>query len=229
MLREPGRRGPASSASGSRVTSRAVPGVPGAPAVRLLQGHEEREVVEPGRALLAEGLEGLALRGRRLLLEAREGLREQRPLEGDHRPEVHLAFVHIRPPAPGRPPRAVRPRPSCSRLDQQRVPREGREALVRRVSVAGGPEGQDLPEPLPCLLEEVQESPGFLTELADAVRPGEARRVEEDTRDAARPHDHVTGTGVMGTRMDWLMTFPRSSRNCTAMARRAAVDPVGSR
>ena len=76
------------------VHERAVPGAPGRPAVRVLEGHEQGEVVEPGRLLVREGLEGLAARRRRLLLEGGEGLRQERPLELDHR-------ARSRPPAPG--------------------------------------------------------------------------------------------------------------------------------
>ena len=132
------------------VDERAVPAAPGRPAVRALQRHEEREVVEPRRVALHERLEGLAPRGRRLLLEGGAGPREEGRLPLDDRPEVHLALREVRPLLQVRRGEEALVAEAIER-DEEGVAGEGREALVRRVAVAGGAEGQDLPEALPGL------------------------------------------------------------------------------
>ncbi len=57
---------------------RAIPGVPGTPAVRALERHEEGEFRQPVVVAAAEGLEILALRPRGRALEGREGLGQER-------------------------------------------------------------------------------------------------------------------------------------------------------
>ena len=149
-----------------------------------------------------EGLEGLAARRRRLLLEGGEGLRQQGPLELDHRPEVHLP---LREPGPllqvGGGQQALLAQ--AVEGDEQGVARERREALVRRVAVAGGAEGEDLPEGLAGLRQEVEEGGRLGPELADAVGPGQRRGVEED------PGGSLThGAYSILTSTDWLRRCP---------------------
>ena len=91
------RVAPRSSASASRFTSERSQVLQAAPPFARLRAMKQREVVEPGRVALRERLEGLAARRRRLLLEGGERLREERPLELDHRPEVHLPLREAGP------------------------------------------------------------------------------------------------------------------------------------
>ncbi len=64
--------------------------MPGGAATRALQRREQREVGEPALLRDAEALQGLTVLGRGLALERGVGLREQRPLELDHRPEIDV-------------------------------------------------------------------------------------------------------------------------------------------
>ena len=105
---------------------------------------------------LTNACEGLAPRGRRLLLEGGAGPREEGRLPLDDRPEVHLPLREVRPLLQVRRGEEALVAQAVER-DEEGVAGEGREALVRRVAVAGGAEGQDLPEALPGLREEVEE------------------------------------------------------------------------
>jgi hypothetical protein len=64
--------------------------------------------------------------------------------------------------------------------DQQRIAGEGGERLVGRVTVARGAKRQDLPAGLAGRDQEVDELVGSRTEVADAIRPGQRRRMEQD-------------------------------------------------
>ena len=90
--------------------------------------------------------------------------------------------------------------------DEERVAGEGREALVRRVAVAGGAEGQDLPQALAGLLQEVEEGGRLRAQLSDAVGTGQRRGVEQDPGGAL-----AHGGYSILTSTDWLRRFPRSS------------------
>ena len=75
--------------------------------------------------------------------------------------------------------------------DQQRIAGEGREALVGRVAVAGGAERQHLPEALAGVVQEVGEAMRFGAQLADAVGPGQRRRMQQDAAGSGKSHDGV--------------------------------------
>ena len=55
------------------------------------------------------------------------------------------------------------------KIDEIRIPREGRHRLVGRVAVAGGPEGQYLPVFLSRGGQEVRERVRFFPERSDPV------------------------------------------------------------
>ena len=206
---------------GITVHERAVPAAPRRPAVRALQGHEEAEVVEPGRLRVREGLEGLAARRRRLLLECGEGLRQERLLELDHGPEVDLSRRELGPLLQvGSGQQALLAQ--AVEGDEQRVARERREALVGRVAVAGGAEGEDLPEGLAGLRQEVQEGGRLVPQLTDAVGAGQRRGVEEDPGGSVshRAYSILTST-------DWLIRRPWSPCTWTLTVIAAALRKSG--
>ena len=125
-----------------------LPRRPGDLTVRILDGHEQREVVQPARVRAAEAIEAIAHRRRRRRVEAIEHSRPERPTVGDDGGEVDVARLEERAR------RAASARVSSpssirrSRLIEQRIARKRRKALVRRVAVAGRPERQHLPQPL---------------------------------------------------------------------------------
>ena len=73
---------------------------------------------------------------------------------------------------------------SRSRRDEQRVSRERRRARVGRAARAGRPEREHLPERLPRRRRPVEKAIGRRAEVADAVRAGKRRGMEEDSRGA---------------------------------------------
>ena len=80
-------------------------------------------------------------------------------------------------------------RPSRDQIveaDEQRVAREGREALIRRVAVAGGAERQHLPEALAGRGQRIDEVESAGAEVADAEAARQGRRVEEHAARAGK-------------------------------------------
>ncbi len=166
------------------------PGVPGRVAVRGAQRPVERVVVEPAGVLGAE---------RPVVVprpEAPEGAAQQSRLEGVDRLVVdpprrpHRRVRQVR-----RFEQAVRQQPVGA--DQQRIPGERRERLVGRVAVAGRPERQHLPEPLPRARQVIEEPDRLRPQLADPPRPRQRGRVQQD---AARPGERGGGSRVAGRR-----------------------------
>ncbi len=68
------------------------------------------------------------------------------------------------------------------RADQQSVPREGGQRLIRRVAVARWAERQCLPPALPCLVKPVDPRERCRSQIADAVRRRQRRDVQQDPR-----------------------------------------------
>src|SRR5262249_7455775 len=64
--------------------------------------------------------------------------------------------------------------------DQQRVAREGREALVRRIAVARRPQWEHLPQTLVRALQEVEEPLRRRAQLTDPVRARERGGMQQD-------------------------------------------------
>ena len=56
-------------------------------------------------------------------------------------------------------------------------------------------EWQDLPVPLACTSEEVDESIGFAPQIPDAVRAGQRRNVEQDSTGPGKLH-YRSGAGA---------------------------------
>ena len=66
------------------------------------------------------------------------------------------------------------------RADEMRVAGEGGERLIRAVTVSGRSEREQLPDTASGTIQELEPAVGTRPEVADAVRPGEAGRVQED-------------------------------------------------
>ncbi len=152
---------------------------PGLALVVVFQGHEQGVVVEPGGTLGAELGHGFLqlLFG---LCETLVRLAEQGHLEVDDLPELDVLAVEL-----GRSGEVLGHEQAFffegGQVDEQRVSGGRREALVGRVAVAGGAQGQDLPDLLVGLEQEIDETEGLTAQGADAVGPWQGCRVEEDS------------------------------------------------
>ncbi len=74
------------------------------------------------------------------------------------------------------------------RRNQERVAGKSRKALVGRITIAGGPERQHLPDALTRLLEQVDESQRRRAKVADAPGAGQRGRMKEDSAGAGKAH-----------------------------------------
>jgi hypothetical protein len=75
-------------------------------------------------------------------------------------------------------------------VDEQRVACEGRHRAVRGVAVARRPDRKHLPPPLPAAREDVGEGMRLRAQVAVAVRPGQARHVQQDAARALLQRRH---------------------------------------
>ena len=75
--------------------------------------------------------------------------------------------------------------------DQQGISRERRERRVGGVAVAGRADGQHLPQRQAGVGEEIHEPVRGAPEVADAVRSGQRRGMEEDAARPVEPLRHV--------------------------------------
>jgi len=157
---------------------------PGASALLRLQRREQRVVRQPAGVPAAEGRETALPRGRR----GGEPIRRRaqpRPARGQNRAEVHPRRVRFRETAQisgGQPAVAAQ----VVEADQQRVGGEGRKALVGRVAVTGGAQRQELPIPLAHRRERAQPAARVRADLADAPRPRQRGRVQQQPGGAFR-------------------------------------------
>ena len=195
---------------GVALDERAVPRVPRRPAVRALEGGEEREVAEPPGVPPHELVPGSAGRGVGLLLERRGRLREQRVAVLLHPLEVHRVR---REGGAGRQLRGVE-QPLLGEpieRDEQRVARERREGLNRASrrspsARAAAPATGSGPSPAGSPGTRSPRPRGRRSRTARAARWGEA-----GCRRRARPRPGYSTF----TSWDWLMMLSRSSFICT--------------
>jgi hypothetical protein len=172
-----------------------LPGVPEGAAVRVLQRHEQRVVVEPGVLALAERLECLALGRGGTRLEALRRLRQQRHLGRDDRAVIdpplfragrRARLLRVEPPLLGQPLQA----------EQVGVSGEGAERLVGAVTVARRAERHHLPQTLPGGLQEVDPLEGRGAQLADTGVARQRGGVQQDA--GATVECHVLTSGSWG-------------------------------
>ncbi len=114
--------------------------------VNVLQRHEQRILIEPGSMALAKTGEGFAIASCRVT-KCLECLAQQWQLPRDDGAEIHVAGGKLRFPIDIAGVQIAALHQTVD-ADQQRIPREGREALVGRIAVAGRPERQHLPDVL---------------------------------------------------------------------------------
>ncbi len=156
-------------------------------AVLLFEGHEEGIVVEPVAAL-AELVEIDAQGGGGGAGEVIESAVEERGLGGNDLCEIDLGgrVLGVGVEVGGGEQAGVA---EALGADEQGIAGEGGEELVGRVAIAGGAEGEDLPEGLRGGVEPVDPSVGGGAEVADAETAGEGSGVEEDAAGAREMHD----------------------------------------
>jgi hypothetical protein len=149
--------------------------------VTLFQRHEEREVIQPGRVPRRDPPHPA------VCLESRKSAAQQGVLVADHRTEIDARrreigqIVQI-----SRRQQPVAHQPVGA--DQQRIARERRERLVRRVAIPRRPERQHLPQPLPRRAQKPQERPRLVPQFADAVAPRQRGRVQQNPAGALAFH-----------------------------------------
>ena len=105
----------------------------------------------------------------RPLLETLEGLQEQREAA-----EIQLLIADLRSIRPEIHRVTLRTRQQLLidqrlQIDEIRIAREGREALIRRIAIARRADRKHLPVGLPARREEIHEAVGLLSECSDAV------------------------------------------------------------
>jgi len=86
--------------------------------------------------------------------------------------------------------------------DQQSFTGERREALIGRVAVSRGAEGQNLPEALPARGKKVYEGKCFITKIADAEAPGQRRRVQKYSAGSLKVHGMFCTVDTTSKRSD---------------------------
>jgi len=127
------------------LAQRGFPGVPGSAVVNVFERHEDGEIVQPEGLLRLESLVLLLKFFGVNVLEILVSLIQYAQFPADHRPIIHVVggeggpvsqvgwleqfFVY-----------------QLIQADQVGVAGKGREALVRRIAVAGGAQGQHLPQ-----------------------------------------------------------------------------------
>ena len=172
---------PASRGQGMRVAAGefGLPRRPRPELVGVLQREEQGEIIEPESVLAAEGGESFLLRLRCAALEhPADTVKHLRALNDD-RAEIDRPVVEFR--------KSLQPRTGKQSVlgeeieaDQERIAGKRRKALVRRIRIAGRPDGQYLPEMLACCMKEIGELVGFGSEFTDAVRTGQGRGMQQD-------------------------------------------------
>src|SRR6202034_1341868 len=75
--------------------------------------------------------------------------------------------------------------------DEERIAGEGGERGVGRIAIAGGAEGENLPEALLRSGKEVGEGVGGGSEVADATQRRQRSNVEQETRRAFKGHEET--------------------------------------
>ena len=157
-----------------RVRRQPVHRVPDELTIRLLLLRVGRNIALPARPLL----------------ETPEGLQEQRET-----PEIQLLIADLRGIRAEIHRVTLLPRQQLLidqrlQIDEIRIAREGREALIRRIAIARRPDRKHLPVGLPALREEIHEAVGLLSECSDAVGTWKSEHRHQNT--CCSPPDALT-------------------------------------
>src|SRR5207237_1820 len=102
------------------------------------------------------------------------------------------------------------------RTDEQRVPGERRQGLIRRVAVTGGTERQRLPPALAGFVKAVDPRQRRRSHIADAVRRGQRRDVQQQAgaavfRRKRRQSDILAAHACPFAKFSALFTIPSAS------------------
>src|SRR5207245_1998915 len=171
-------------------------------AVSLFERAEQGVVVQPVRLRLTE------LFDRRLQVLARAGAEvppsrlEQRVFESLDGIEIDRRWRKRAAREIARANESVLDQPLGA--DQQRVARERRQGLVRRVAIAGRPQRERLPISLSRLVKPVDPGDGRRAYVADSVRRRQRRDVQQDAGSPVvrgeRGHVHLEPPIALSTR-----------------------------
>ena len=126
----------------------------------------------------------------RPLLKTPEGLQEQREAA-----EIQLLIADLRSIRPEIHRVALLARQQFLidqrlQIDEIRIARKGRKALIRRIAIARRPDRKHLPVGLPALREEIHEAVGLLSECSDAVGTWKSEHRHQNT--CCSPPDALT-------------------------------------
>ena len=164
--------------------------------VLVLERHEEDVIVEPEPVLVTKGRQLRLLLGRRQAAEAVERAVQLGQLPGSDPLILAPAGTKFGGVLKiGRcQPAAIR---ELAKIDEQRVSGKGRETLVRRIAVASRPQRQHLPDSLPRSHQGLDEFKRLGPQVADAVRAGERRDMQQNSRTAQRNHEVLLGLATI--------------------------------
>ena len=165
----------------------AGPVAPGGVAEFAAQDAIESPVIQPGGVVAAVGFEGGPFFGGVMVDEVAGGFFEEGEFLGEDGFVVDVAAgsrqageaIALDPVAAG----------EILERDEQGIAGEGGQRRVRRVAVAGGAEGKNLPEALLRCGEEVGERIGGGPEIADATQRRQRSNVQQESRRALKGHE----------------------------------------
>ena len=172
------------------------PGRPGRHLVGGLEGHIEGVVIQPALVFEGKGVVIVGVIGGAAVLPGTLGLPggvggpQQRVAGGVEGAVIHhrflLAELRFGELCGGEQALGFQP----VQVDEIGVARKGRTALVGAVTVAGGAQGQDLPDGLAGLGQKVHEFVGGLPEAADPIGSGKAGNRHQDSTFTHRRFPH---------------------------------------
>src|SRR5262249_46305382 len=148
--------------------------------VGFLQRHKKGVIIEPDRVSTLEAIKGLFERRGAARLKTLPRLGENAVLERDDGAVVDALGREASAGEIGRLQESVLHQQL--RADEVGIAREGGEALIGGVAVAGGTERQDLPPLLARPRQGIHPSTCGRTQVADAVRSGQRRGVQQYAR-----------------------------------------------
>src|SRR5215510_14360536 len=210
-------RGPSGKSRRIALCDVGFPAGPGRLVLRVLDRHEQREVVEPARLIAAEAIEAIAFRRWRCLLEPIQDARPDRAAVLDDGGEVDATVLKPRGPASlVFSQQSVLDQPFGA--DEQRIAGERREALIWRIAVAGRAERQDLPDSLALGREPVDELDRPRSEVPDIGPARERSRMEEDATGPSLRHTLYRCGAASASRAFF-------ARSCCSMSSLAASRP----
>ena len=194
----------------------------GAHAVFRLQSHEQRVIVQPERVGGAEIAECVlpGIKAAHGQLQHGKARAEQGAVVdafGRVRAEIKACDLVVRQQA------ALLQRVE---VDEIGVGRKGRKALVRAVAVTRGPDGQDLPVPLPGRRQKIHKTVGFRPQAADAV--GRGQRGDRH-QDAAGAHQPFTAPATTPSMIYFWHARYRMMMGSTVSMMQAIMGPISTR